>query len=273
MYDCYQEFGESQSWEHRVWEVRTRCILRSSATYDMKAWSIRALHYKKIGALRNPQKKIHQIRKQLQMCWKFEKTNKKKLWNLSRFLWCARKKKLLLRNLFFKFRRAKRSFVRGYETESETNRTFPIRVRFGSTELSKSRFGFGSVRFIFQNVRSGFGSVRLEPNRTVLVRFGSVRFRSLIRNYESFVSNCIVLYKTHIWNHRAQLKTLKVLYLLAKPIVALRNLKKDFSTEGPLFGHTGRIFRGFTDFFYRSFENLNASGCFPTSKEPSFRLW
>jgi hypothetical protein len=30
------------------------------------------------------------------------------------------------------------------ETESESNRTFPVRVRFGSTKLSKSRFGFGS---------------------------------------------------------------------------------------------------------------------------------
>ncbi len=28
-----------------------------------------------------------------------------------------------------------------YRTESETNRTFPVRVRFGSTEFLKSRFG------------------------------------------------------------------------------------------------------------------------------------
>jgi hypothetical protein len=46
-----------------------------------------------------------------------------------------------------------------YLTESESNRTFPIRVRFGSTEFLKSRFGsvelsksefeFGSVRLNF----------------------------------------------------------------------------------------------------------------------------
>ncbi len=41
--------------------------------------------------------------------------------------------------------------------ESESNRTFPVRVRFGSTEFLKGRFGFGSVRF--------------KPNRTDKVRF------------------------------------------------------------------------------------------------------
>jgi hypothetical protein len=34
-----------------------------------------------------------------------------------------------------------------YATESETNRTFPVQVRFGSTEFLKSQFEFGSVRF------------------------------------------------------------------------------------------------------------------------------
>jgi hypothetical protein len=33
--------------------------------------------------------------------------------------------------------------------DSESNRTFPVRVRFGSVELSKSEFGFGSVRLNF----------------------------------------------------------------------------------------------------------------------------
>ncbi len=64
------------------------------------------------------------------------------------------------------------------ETESESNRTFPVRVRFGSIEFLKCRFEFGSVRLNFQKVGSGsvrfgsthflkcrfeFGSVRLEP--------------------------------------------------------------------------------------------------------------
>jgi hypothetical protein len=47
-----------------------------------------------------------------------------------------------------------------YETESETNRTFPVRVRFGSTEFLKSRFGFGSVWLNFQKVSSD--SVRFD---------------------------------------------------------------------------------------------------------------
>ena len=42
-----------------------------------------------------------------------------------------------------------------------------VRVRFGSTPFFKNRFEFGSDR--------------LEPNRTVIVRFGSVRFRSLLQ--------------------------------------------------------------------------------------------
>jgi hypothetical protein len=64
-----------------------------------------------------------------------------------------------------------------------------VRVRFGSSEFSKSRFEFGSVRLHLVRVRFGssefsksrfeFGSDRFEPNRTVLVRFGSVRFRAL----------------------------------------------------------------------------------------------
>ncbi len=48
--------------------------------------------------------------------------------------------------------------------ESESNRTFPVRVRFGSTEFLKSRFGFGSVRFGWVELSKsefGFGSVRL----------------------------------------------------------------------------------------------------------------
>jgi hypothetical protein len=32
--------------------------------------------------------------------------------------------------------------------------TFPVRVRFGSTEFLKSRFGFGSVQLNFQKVSS-----------------------------------------------------------------------------------------------------------------------
>ena len=40
----------------------------------------------------------------------------------------------------------------------------PVRVRFGSTEFSKSLFGFGSVRVSFQNI--GSSSVRFESNRT-----------------------------------------------------------------------------------------------------------
>ncbi len=40
-------------------------------------------------------------------------------------------------------------------SESETNRTFPLRVRFGSAEFLKSRLGFGSVRLNFQKVSSG----------------------------------------------------------------------------------------------------------------------
>jgi hypothetical protein len=51
-----------------------------------------------------------------------------------------------------------------YLTESESNRTFPIRVRFGSTEFLKSRFG----------------SVELSKSE---FEFGSVRFRSLIYTY------------------------------------------------------------------------------------------
>ncbi len=47
-----------------------------------------------------------------------------------------------------------------YISESESNRTFPVRVRFGSTEFLKSRFGFGSVRLNFQKVSSG--SVRFD---------------------------------------------------------------------------------------------------------------
>jgi hypothetical protein len=47
-----------------------------------------------------------------------------------------------------------------YIPESESNRTFPVRVRFGSTEFLKSRFGFGSVRLNFQKVSSG--SVRFD---------------------------------------------------------------------------------------------------------------
>jgi hypothetical protein len=56
----------------------------------------------------------------------------------------------------------------------EPNRDHPVRVRFGSTELSKSRFGFGWVRLIFQNV--GSGSDRFDSNRTEPNRFSSVRF-------------------------------------------------------------------------------------------------
>ena len=52
----------------------------------------------------------------------------------------------------------------------------PVRVRFGSTEFSKSLFGFGSVRFdsAFKiSVRVRFGLSRTEPNRysSVRVRF------------------------------------------------------------------------------------------------------
>jgi hypothetical protein len=45
-----------------------------------------------------------------------------------------------------------------------------VRVRFGLTELSKSRFGFGSVRLIFQNVGSSsdrFGSFSLSVPLTL----------------------------------------------------------------------------------------------------------
>jgi hypothetical protein len=51
-----------------------------------------------------------------------------------------------------------------------------VRVQFASTSLLKNRFGFGSVRLNFQKV--GSSSVRIDSNRTVLVRFGSVRFRA-----------------------------------------------------------------------------------------------
>jgi hypothetical protein len=61
--------------------------------------------------------------------------------------------------------------VLSYETESESNRTFPAPVRFGfgSVELSKSEFGFGSTEFL--KCRFEFGSVRLESNRTDKIRF------------------------------------------------------------------------------------------------------
>jgi hypothetical protein len=58
-------------------------------------------------------------------------------------------------------------------SNQRANRTELFRFKFGSVELSKSRFGFGSVRLIFQNAGSSsdrFGSVRLEPNS-----FSSVR--------------------------------------------------------------------------------------------------
>ena len=50
----------------------------------------------------------------------------------------------------------------------------PIRVRFGSSAFLKIRFEFGSVRF--------------EPNRTVIIRLGSVRFRSLVGLLTAFGS-------------------------------------------------------------------------------------
>ena len=59
----------------------------------------------------------------------------------------------------------------GMGPEPETNRTFALRVRFGSTGHSKSRFGFGSVRSSFQN--GGSGSVRIDSNRTEPLKFGS----------------------------------------------------------------------------------------------------
>jgi hypothetical protein len=52
------------------------------------------------------------------------------------------------------------NFSSVYLPESESNRTFPVRVRFGSSEFLKSRFGFGSVRLNFQKVSSG--SVRFD---------------------------------------------------------------------------------------------------------------
>jgi hypothetical protein len=69
------------------------------------------------------------------------------------------------------------SFVRndGLRPESESNRTFPVRVRFGSTHFSKCRFG--SVRLIFQNV----GSVRF---RSLVTTNGNCRIR-----FDSIVSD------------------------------------------------------------------------------------
>ncbi len=58
----------------------------------------------------------------------------------------------------------------------EPSRDHLVRVRFGSTELSKSRFGFGSVRLIFQDV--GSSSDRFDSNRTEPFQFSSVRFGS-----------------------------------------------------------------------------------------------
>ncbi len=46
-----------------------------------------------------------------------------------------------------------------FGSESESNRTFPVRVQFGSTEFLKSRFGFGSVELSKSEFE--FGSVRL----------------------------------------------------------------------------------------------------------------
>jgi hypothetical protein len=75
--------------------------------------------------------------------------------------------------LMIRERKTKHMYV--CTTESESNRTFPIQVRFGSTEFLKSRFGFGSVRLNFQKVSSSsvrFGSIEFLKCR---FEFGSVR--------------------------------------------------------------------------------------------------
>jgi hypothetical protein len=61
-----------------------------------------------------------------------------------------------------------------FAPESESNRTFPVRVRFGSTEFLKCRFDFGSVRFgstEFLKCRFDFGSVRFGSTEFLKCRF------------------------------------------------------------------------------------------------------
>jgi hypothetical protein len=92
-------------------------------------------------------------------------------------------------------------------SESESNRTFPVRVWFGSTEFLKSRFGFGSTElsksqfdfgsvrfdsFFKMSVRIRIGSTRTEPNRFSSVRFGSFSLSDL---YIYFIFTC---FKTSI---------------------------------------------------------------------------
>ncbi len=57
---------------------------------------------------------------------------------------------ILMKNIKMRYFRCIPQFTNftknAYRSESESNRTFPVRVRFGSTEFLKGRFGFGSVR-------------------------------------------------------------------------------------------------------------------------------
>ncbi len=115
----------------------------------------------------------------------------------------------------------KGSFI--YISETESNRVLPVRVRFGSASFSWIQFGFGSVRLHFSRISSGsvrfdfifgepvrvrfgstvflkirfeFGSVRFEPNRTVIIRLGSVRFRSLLG--DSLINHLSSIFPTFI---------------------------------------------------------------------------
>jgi hypothetical protein len=71
-----------------------------------------------------------------------------------------------------------------FKTESKSNRTFSVRVRFGSIEFLKSRFGFGSIEL--SKSRFGFGSVRL-----IFQNVGSVRFRSLVQKYHCYLTQVL----------------------------------------------------------------------------------
>jgi hypothetical protein len=79
--------------------------------------------------------------------------------------------------------------------ETEANRTFSVRVqvRFGSIDLSKCQFEFGSVRLSFEKV----GSVRLSFQNVGSVRFRSVYYTNVrLKRWFRSNGNSILLFET-----------------------------------------------------------------------------